>query len=306
MIYFIPAVAIVILVSLVPISILLVGPKMLLMPERRKPEYYLEKFGFNDPSEIGLRSESGTISTSDGVSLSYWEVDDPKCKGVKGLVVYLHGITDSKVSGLNYAKELADLCQKTYLVDMRRHGDSGGKYCTYGYYEKHDVVKLIDRITSENPGMPITLLGTSMGAAIAIQAAAIDERISRVVAIAPFYDLFSIALDHEVRHLGIRNKVLLRYVIRRAEKIANFDASKVSPARDISKIHVPILIVHGELDKTVNRQYPEKLAELNDRAELLSIKDAGHVDVLEKGGKLFVEKLSRFLDSPDKKKPALG
>ncbi len=298
MVYLAALIIALIIISLVPVSIILIGPKMLLMPDRRKSEYYLDRFGFNHPSQLGLQHEEGVISTKEGFRLSYWEVEDPNCKGTKGLVVFLHGITDRKESGLNYAKELTELCQKMYLVDMRCHGESGGKYCTYGYYEKHDVVGLIDKISAEKPGLPITLLGTSMGAAIAIQAAAIDSRVSRVIAIAPFYDLFSIALDHEYRRLGIKNEFLLRTVFRRAEKIADFDTSEVSPANDIMKIHVPILIVHGDLDNTVKRQYPERLAELNDRAELLSIKGAGHVDVLEKGGKAFVEKISEFLSSP--------
>lgn len=297
MLFLLIAVVIIILILLVPVSVILVGPKMLLMPERRKPEYYLERFGFSHPSQIGLRYKSGSVTTGDGYNLSYWEIGNPNCDIAKGIVVYLHGITDSKASGLNYARQLADLCQEIYLIDMRRHGESEGEYCTYGYYEKHDVVRLIDKIASEKPGTPITLLGSSMGAAIAIQTAAIDNRVSRIIAVAPFYDLFSIALDHEFRHLGIRNKLLLHFVLRRAEQIAGFDASEVSPAKDMKKIHVPILLVHGDLDRTVKRQYPQRLAELNERAELLSVKGAGHVDVLEKGGKEYVEKLSEFLNS---------
>lgn len=295
MILLLLVVSAVVLVFLVPVSILLIGPKMLLMPERRKPEYYLEKLGFDHPSQIGLRSEHDTVETEEGYKLSYWGVDDPKCNYTKGAVIYLHGITDSKVSGLNYAKELVKFCQQIFLLDMRRHGDSEGIYCTYGYYEKYDVVKLIDKIVSDKPGVPIALVGSSMGAAIAIQVAAIDKRVARVVAVAPFYDLFSIALDHEFRHLGIRNRTLLRFVIRRAEKIADFDASRVSPAKDMKLINIPILIVHGELDKTVDKRYPERLAELNRNAKLLTVKGAGHVDVLEKGGKEYVQKISEFL-----------
>ncbi len=297
MVYLLVIVAAVIVIVLVPVSLMLVGPKMLLMPDRRTPEYYEEKFGYSNPSQIGLRNEADTISTAEGYRLSYWGVDDPRCKGTKGVVIFLHGITDSKVSGLNYAKELSEFCQKFYLIDMRRHGESEGRYCTYGYYEKHDVVRLIDKIRADNPDIPITLLGTSMGAAIAIQTAAIDKRVARVIAVAPFYDLFSIALDHEFRTLGIRNKALLRFVIHRAEKIAAFDASEVSPAKDIKRVDVPVLIVHGELDKTVKRQYPEKLAELNGNVELFSVEGAGHVDVLEKGGKAYMKKLSNFLGS---------
>ncbi len=297
MIYFLISVVVIMLVSLVPISVILVGPKMLLMPARRKPEYYIEKFGFSHPSQIGLRYESDTILTSDGYRLSYWMIDDPKCEKAKGAVIYLHGITDSKVSGLNYARQLAGLCQRIYLIDMRRHGESEGEYCTYGYYERHDVVRLIDKVSSEIPDVPITLLGTSMGAAISIQVAAIDKRVSRVIAVAPFCDLFSIALDHEFRHIGIRNKLLLRFVLHRAEKIAHFNAAEVSPAKDIKKVHVPILIVHGEKDKTVKRQYPQRLAELGEQTELLTIEGAGHVDVLEKGGKAYLGKISDFLAS---------
>ncbi len=287
----------IVLLSLIPISVILVGPRMLLMPERRNPEYYRERFGYSRPEQIGLKYESGTTLTSDGYRLSYWAIDDPKCEHVAGAIIFLHGITDSKVSGLNYAKELAGSCQKIYLIDMRRHGESEGEYCTYGYYEKHDVVRFIDKITSEHPGIPISLLGTSMGAAIAIQVAAIDKRVSRVIAVAPFCDLFSIALDHEFRHIGIRNKLLLHFVLRRAEKIANFSASEVSPAKDIGKVNVPVLLVHGEKDRTVKRQYPEKLAELGKKAELIEVKGAGHVDVLEKGGSEYVRKLTDFLKS---------
>ena len=296
MIYFLITVTVVILLSLIPISIMLVGPRMLLMPDKRRPEYYFDKYGYSHPSHIGLKHESGEIVTDEGYKLSYWSVASPNCGKTKGAIVYLHGITDSKVSGLNYAKALAPYCQRIYLMDMRRHGESGGEYCTYGYFEKHDVVRLIDTIVSENPGKPVTLIGSSMGAAIAIQVAAIDKRVSKVIAVAPFYDLFSIALDHQFRHIGIRNSFLLRSVMHRAEKIARFDASDVSPAKDIENIHIPILLVRGEGDKTVKKQYPQSLSELAKDAELLTIPGAGHVDVLEKGGADYIERLAKFID----------
>ena len=212
-----------------------------------------------------------------------------------GSIIYLHGITDSKISGLNYAKELSKKGYKIYLMDMRRHGDSEGKYCTYGYYEKHDVSALIDKIESEHRGTDITLFGVSMGAAIAIQTAAIDKRVNRVIAIAPFYDLFSIALDHQVHIIGIRSKMLLKLVLSRAEKIANFKTSEVSPANDIHKIRIPILIVHGTKDVTVKGEYPQRLKELNGNARLLVVPNAGHIDVLEKGGKAYLDQLIEFI-----------
>jgi hypothetical protein len=277
------------------LSILYVGPKTLLFPHRRTADYYERKFGFSHPSQIGLHYRECSLKTNDDLSLSYWVIDNPDCKEPSGSVIYLHGITDSKVSGLNYAKQLSKLCQRVFLVDMRRHGDSEGDYCTFGFYEKNDVISLIDKIKHDTPETEITLLGVSMGAAIAIQAAAIDRRVNRVIAVAPFYDLFSIALDHQTRKIGIKSKILLRLVLKRAEHIADFKASEVSPANDIRKIDVPILIVHGEKDRSVRKEHPEKLKELNKNARLLIVSNAGHVDVLEKGGTAYLEQLAGFI-----------
>jgi len=280
------------------IFLFFVGPKMLLTPDRRQPEFYQKKFGFSDPSQLSLRRDDRFLVTDDGFKLSYWVLDDPACGKPKGAVIYLHGITDSKVSGLNYAKYLAGFCQIVYLIDLRRHGESEGNYCTYGYYEKHDVVKLIDRIAERHPGIGITLIGNSMGAAIAIQVAAIDSRVKGVMAIAPFYDLVTIALDHEFRKIGIKSKVLLKFVLSRAERLADFHAADVSPARDMPKIKSRVLIVHGDEDKTVKKEYSLKLAGMNPNARLLTIKNAGHNDVLERGGETFLKEMRDFLESP--------
>ncbi len=274
-----------------------IGPRILLMPQRRGPDFYRKRYGFAHPSDLGLKFEDGSVTTEDGLRLSYWAIEPQDCDHRNGYVIYLHGITDSKSSGLNYAKELIEFCQKVFLLDMRSHGESDGKYCTYGYYEKRDVSKLIDKIRDDDPEAVISLLGVSMGAAIALQTAAADDRVSRVIAVAPFYDLFSIALDHQVKKIGIRSRILLRLVLHQAERMARFKADEVSPALDIGKIQVPVLIVHGEEDKTVKKEYSKILQGLNHGAQLLAIPGAGHIDVLEKGGKNYLEELEKFLRS---------
>jgi len=288
-------IALFILLSVSLISVLIVGPKMIVVPHKRKPDYYQEKFGFSHPSHIGLKYKECSLKTEDGLSLSYWVINNQGSKELSGTIIYLHGITDSKVSGLNYARQLIEYCHSIFLIDMRHHGNSEGEYCTFGYHEKKDVVTLIDRIKNESPDRKIILLGVSMGAAIAIQTAAIDKRVDKVVAIAPFYDLFSIALDHQVRKIGVKSKILLRLVLRRAEHLAKFKASDVSPANDIPKIKVPILIVHGENDRSVKREYPARLKEMNVNARLITVPGAGHVDVLEKGGKMYLEQILEFI-----------
>ena len=75
--------------------------------------------------------------------------------------------------------------------DSRAHGNSQGDACTYGFYEKEDLRSVLDTL---DPG-PIVLIGTSLGAAVALQAAADDSRVTAVVAAEVFSDLRTVARE---------------------------------------------------------------------------------------------------------------
>jgi pimeloyl-ACP methyl ester carboxylesterase len=271
------------------------GPNILLKPDKRSISFYQRKLGYSSPIEIGLTHESLSFLSRDGVKISYWIIN-PNCGNHhKGDVIYLHGITDSKISGLNYAKFLSEEGWRVIIPDLRCHGESGGEYCTYGYYEKYDVSQLIDNILKSDNHSHVILIGVSMGGAIGIQAAAIDERIAGVIAVAPFYDLFSIALDHQAKKIGIRNKLLLRHVLETAEKRANFNYTEVSPAKIIPNLRTPVLFIHGTKDKTVRIEYSKKLAGMSRNSRLLLVPDAGHTDVLEVGGEEYMKEILKFI-----------
>ncbi|MGC8595035.1 MAG: alpha/beta hydrolase [Candidatus Kryptoniota bacterium] len=271
------------------------GPNILLKPDRRSASFYQERYGYSSPPQIGLTHESCSFVTRDGLRISYWIINSNIGNYHKGDIIYLHGITDSKVSGLNYAKFLTEEGWRVIIPDLRRHGESEGEYCTYGYHEKYDVSQLIDDILKNDSHNRVILLGISMGGAIGIQTAAIDERIAGVIAVAPFYDLFSIALDHQAKKIGIRNKLLLKRVLEVAGKRASFNYNEVSPAKVMPALKTPILIVHGTKDRTVKIEYSRRLATMSSNARLLLVPDAGHTDVLEIGGEEYMNELLRFI-----------
>jgi pimeloyl-ACP methyl ester carboxylesterase len=68
----------------------------------------------------------------------------------------------------------------------------GGRPDRALYYEKVDLSRVLDEISG--PG-PILLLGTSLGAAVALQTAAEDNRVAVVVAVATFSDLRTVASE---------------------------------------------------------------------------------------------------------------
>ncbi|MFT6411105.1 MAG: alpha/beta superfamily hydrolase, partial [Flavobacteriales bacterium] len=81
----------------------------------------------------------------------------------------------SKEFQLKYAEAFVDLGLNVVVFDLRAHGQSGGENCTYGYCEKHDVSSIIDWLTASGVEGQIGLYGTSLGGAIALQTAAIDD-----------------------------------------------------------------------------------------------------------------------------------
>ena len=64
----------------------------------------------------------------------------------RATIVYLHGIADNRGSAAGPIARFLPLDYDVIAYDSRANGDSGGEACTYGYYEKQDLHRVIDTI----------------------------------------------------------------------------------------------------------------------------------------------------------------
>jgi hypothetical protein len=126
--------------------------------------------------------------------------------------------------------------------DSRAHGESSGAACTYGFYEKQDLRRVVDTIDSG----PVVLMGTSLGAAVALQEAAEDARVSAVVAAETFSDLRTVAIE---RAPFFFTPNVIRRAFQLAEAEGRFTIEAVSPETAARKIEAPVLIIHGSIDR---------------------------------------------------------
>ena len=294
---FLLALILVIVLSMISVSLVLfvIGPIMLLQPHRRTVDFYRKYTSLLHPKDAGLPYEELTLKTAEGISLNCWLVKaNPP---VRGTVIYLHGVSECVIVGLPMTKWLHEEGFNVFLYDSRRHGDSGGKFCTYGFYEKHDVSTVINYLEQRGDVQlgKIGLFGSSMGAAIAIQAAALDQRVRAVVAESGFATLRTVFDDYQKRVIKMPWHYLRNLVIKRSEHLAHFKSNAVSPLEAVQVIHVPLFILHGTADDRIAYRYSERLYEkANSPRELWLIPGARHSDMAEVGGEEYKRRILGF------------
>jgi pimeloyl-ACP methyl ester carboxylesterase len=158
--------------------------------------------------------------------------------------------------------------------DSRAHGASEGKHCTYGYYEKLDLRHVLDQIGADR----VIVIGHSLGAAVALQAAAIEPRIRAVVAAATFSDLRTIATE---RAPFFFTKGSIAGSFTRAEQDGQFRVDDVSPVGAAARVSIPVLLIHGDIDRNTAPAHSQRIyAALPGPKRLILVPRAGHNDVL--------------------------
>jgi pimeloyl-ACP methyl ester carboxylesterase len=157
-----------------------------------------------------------------------------------GTIVYLHGIADNRGSAAGAIARFLPLGYDLIAYDGRAHGDSDGEACTYGFFEKRDLHRVIDTI-----GGPVVLIGASLGAAVALQEAADDSRVTAIVAAETFSDLRTVATERAPWFFTTER---INRAFELAHLQAEFDIDAVSPVRDAARITAPVLLIHGDAD----------------------------------------------------------
>lgn len=276
-------------------TVFVFGPLLILQPHLRTREWYSTFTNLLEPRDAGLPQEDLVLLTREGFRLQCWLV--PQRETSRGTIIFLHGVGDCKIAGVPYAKLFHDKGFNVFLYDSRRHGASEGYYCTYGFFEKHDLSIIIDYLGNRSDLRvgKIGVFGTSMGAAVALQAAAIDRRIEAIVAEASFTDLRTVVVDYQRRIMKLPWHFLRNLAMSRSQKLAGFKARFVSPIHSVQHVHKPIFFIHGTDDTRIRTEYSKVLYEnANQPKDLLLVHRGDHTNLLNVGGSEYEERIVAF------------
>ena len=165
------------------------------------------------------------------------------------------------------------------LVRQRAHGESGGKYVTFGVKERLDVLRWIE-FHNRTHGMDNVFLGgMSMGAST-LQFAAGEELPHNVRGITADCGFSSPAeiLAHIIRRdFHLPPKLVLPLMEVWARILGGFSFYECNSRETLSRSKTPILFIHGKADDFVPSCMSEfGFAACASEKELLLVDDAGH------------------------------
>lgn len=244
------------------------------------------------------RREDFTVAAPDGVMLRGWKVQAGNPNG--DWVLLLHGRSQNRLSMLEYADFLLASGYSVVMMDARAHGVSGGKIATYGHVERYDERSIVDALTTAEHPNHIFAMGESMGAAVALQSAAIDPRIEGVVAEGAFQNLHEVMFDYAgLRRSAFLGKTFFRpaamWAVRETEHKAGFSFDEVSPEAAVAARSFPVLLISGLSDHNVPKRHAEAIyLAASGLKELWLVPKARHQKAMQTAPEEFQSRVLRF------------
>jgi fermentation-respiration switch protein FrsA (DUF1100 family) len=247
----------------------------------------------------GASKEDFLVRAPDGVELHGWKVRARSPNG--DWILLFHGVSDNRTGVLGHAELLLRHGYNVVMMDSRAHGASGGDMATYGWKERYDAVAITNALYSTEKVDHLGALGVSMGAAIALQSAAVEPRIQAVVAEDPFADLREVSYDYAGLHFSpLLGKTLLRpatiFAMRELAKTGGFPPDDVSPEKAVAVRPFPILLICGTQDHTIPCRHAGDIFQraLGPR-ELWVVAGAQHASALGRAPVEYDNRVTRFL-----------
>lgn len=227
-------------------------------------------------------TEGGWLTTTDGTRLRYWFVPG-EGEGPRPAAVLVHGLAANRDAMLARGEMLARHGISAISVELRAHGASGGEFTTLGDRETGDVGPALAYLTARADVDPsrLALVGHSLGAVVALRAAAERPEVRAVVAESVFVSVRTIA-PVAVRVITGRPPIpSLGAVLWTMDRLTGASPSTVGVEDAVRSLGCPVLFVHGDRDPMAPVAGARALAAQAHDGALFVVEGAAHSDVPE-------------------------
>ena len=213
------------------------------------------------PAAAGLpQAQEVVLDTADGEKVIAWHVPP---RGDAPVVIYFHGNGGSLRLRVDRFRRVAAAGVGLVALSYRGYGGSTGKPTEQGLIND---ARAAHAFAAERYPR-IALWGESLGTGVAVALAA-EKPVTRMVLDAPYTSALDLA---RANHWYLPVRLLMKDQFRSDQRIA--------------RVKVPVLIMHGELDRIIPIAYGERLyAMIQSPKRFVRFPGGYHVDLDGRGG----------------------
>ena len=186
-------------------------------------------------------------------------------------VIFLHGYTGHRYSQLEYIPMFWERGCDAVVYDARGHGESDDAFHTFGFYEKEDANAVIEWVM-ETRGLSaeqIGLMGSSYGAAGALQTLFLRDDLAFIIADSSYQDMETIVVHQGQQQFGDVVNPFVPMAVAIAELRANMEFDDVSPQDAVVGKETPLLLLHIRDDAYTPALHSQVIANAASSPELV-------------------------------------
>lgn len=275
-------------------------------PERDETEYFtsadsvwrdIKDEMLETQQWIRQNGELVSIRSHDGLKLSAWQVpaegDHPR-----GTLIVFHGYRS--LATVDFTPEVKFLHRQGYrllIPYQRSHGESEGKYITYGVNERYDCQRWAQYVAEEFGGT-IFLAGISMGSATVMMSSDLPmpENVRGIIADCGFTTPWEIMKTVAWHDYKLPAFPILHLVNCLAKCLAKVDLKGADARVSLAHTQLPVLFLHGDVDDFVPlHMTTENYAACRSEKTLYVVKGAEHAQCFAHDPAGCEQKIAEFL-----------
>jgi len=245
------------------------------------------------PPPGDLPFEPVIIPSASGSDLGGWYAPgDPDTGGV----VLMHAIRANRRTMLDRARFIHRHGYAVLLFDFQAHGESPGRYVTFGHLESLDARAVIEFLRVKVDGRGVAALGSSLGGAACVLGE--TPLGADAVVIEAVYPDLEAALENRVRmRIGPAASWVVPFLLSRVESRLGLDPDDLRPVDAIARLASPLLVIAGSADRHTTAAETRRLFDAApEPKQLWWVEGAAHVDFHRYAGEEYEKTVLGFLD----------
>lgn len=259
---------------------------------------FIHRIKLPDVLEPARAAESVWIRSDDGLPIAAWFV--PR-EGATRTVLIGHGLSANRSAFLPFLAISDRLDANALLIDLRGHGESGGRTLSFGCNDQRDIAAAVSWLRSERAPQARQIVGAGISlstAGLVLAASRVDPPLDGLVLDSAFPAPVELT-DGVLWYIpGPLRRLLLVPGLPLASLEAGCWLPSVRPSEAVRRVRAPIWLAHAERDPLIPLEKGRAMYDAaREPKELYVSPTPGHGIALLEGREGYLDSLGRFFDA---------